>query len=54
MVASANADIGLVEHLAEVVRVNIFEFEAQRGSTDLGVGGAMDGDVVAVALMKCR
>ena len=49
---SANADIGLVEHLAEVVGVNIFEFEAQCGSAHLGVGWAMDGDVLAVTLVE--
>ena len=50
VVAGADAHVALVQHLAEVVRVDAAEREAERGAAELDVARAVDGDVVAEAL----
>ena len=47
VVAGAHAHVALVEHLAEVVRVNVAERETQRGTSQRGISRAVEGDVVA-------
>ena len=50
VVAGAHAHVALVEHLAEVVRVDAAEAEAERGAAHLDVARAVQLDVVAEAL----
>ena len=50
VVAGADAHVALVEHLAEVVRVDVAEGEAERRAADLDVRRAVELDVVAEAL----
>ena len=52
MIAGAYANLLLIEHLAEIVRVNVAKCEGERCATQFGVGGAVDGDVVAEAVFE--
>src|SRR3954447_16348612 len=48
VMTGAQADVALVEHLRQVVRVDVAESEAERRSANLDVGRAVKADVVAV------
>ena len=52
VVAGADAHVALVEHLADVVGVDVAEGEAEHAAAHLDVVGAVDRDVVAVALVE--
>ena len=54
MVAGPHADAGLVEHLGEVVGVDVFVGEADDAGPRRGGGRAVDDDVVTVALLQRR
>src|SRR6478736_278051 len=47
VVPGPQADVALIEHLGQIVRVDVAEPEAERGAADLDVGGAVEADVVA-------
>src|SRR3954470_2655410 len=48
MMTGAQADVALVEHLREIVWVDVAEPEAERGTAHLDIGRAVQTDVVAV------
>ena len=47
MVSGANANVGLIEYLAEVVRMNAAKGERKCGAAKLWIGWAVDCDVIA-------
>src|SRR3954454_2546525 len=53
MMTGAQADVALVEHLREIVWVDVAEPEAEGRAAHFDIGRAMQTDVVAVPAVEC-
>src|SRR3954471_10993401 len=48
VVTGAQADVALIKHLRQIVRVDVAKAEAERGTAHLDIGRPVKADVVAV------